>query len=69
MKEEARKVLYMGLKRTFNKYRRLGNFGLSVTAKHCDCKVILRISAFSTVSSTTNKCLKKFFLSVPTFCQ
>lgn len=69
MKEEESKVLYMGLKRICNKYRRLGNFGLSVTAKHCACEAILRISAFSTVSSTTNKCLKEFFLSVPTFCQ
>lgn len=67
MEEEERKVLYMGLKKTCN--RRLGNFGLSIIAKHCDNKVILRISAFSTVSSTTNKCLNEFFLSVPTFCQ
>lgn len=68
VKKWGRKVLYTGLKKTYIKYGRLGKSGLSVTAKHCDCKAILRISAFSTVNGMTNKCIKEFILSVPTFC-
>lgn len=66
--EERRNVLYAGLKKTCIKYGWLGKFGLSVTAKYCDCKAILGISAFSTVSGMTKKCIKRFILSVPTFC-
>lgn len=66
--EERRNVLYAGWKKTCIKYGWFGKFGLSVTAKYCDCNTILGISAFSTVSGMTNKCIKRFILSVPTFC-